>query len=1108
MITKDEKQLSKLFNKVPIAARFLALLAMIGLLMTPSIYAQNRSAGEIRGTVTDTTGAVIPGAAVTIQNTLTGVITKLTSDSNGVYDAVSLDPGTYAITFAKEGFKEYIKTNVILYAEAMTANAVLEVGSVTQRVEVKAGVELVQTETSDKRVTLTTDTIAELPSVGQNWMDFTGLLPGVNMGAPSTFSYNTPSGWGVGFNGQGGFQMMGLMDGGIATFMSGQEYESVPIQAIQEVTVNVSNFGAEYSNGLAVFNVIQKSGTNQFHGEAYEFVQNDKFEARNFFSPSVASLRWNMYGATIGGPIKKDKLFFFFSFQGNPTNSFGFGLASYPTAAMRTGDLSGLPQAFNPAGLVQNPDGTYSNNTPFTGNQITTIDPVAKAIMGYYPMPNQPGFYNNYYYSISSPASKYSYNGKVTYNISSGNRLNLSTYVQTGNSPINLYNGPTCPIDCYSQKTFIHNDVITDVWSITPNTVNEIRAGVLSNHDPYMMGDVGKNWGSILNIPNLTANAFPGISIGGSGSPTTIGNSFKHALLAYASISTGDTLTLVRGKHILKFGGEYNSGRDNQSWGDINPGDFSFTGQFTEDPNNPTATGLGFADFLLGLSGNWSDSWTPAWGSRIGSAQFFGQDDFKVTPKLTLNIGLRWLIQRGITEQYNRLGSFDPTIENPATGTLGAMWYGGQDGRKASEATLWGNFQPRLGFAWAPKNNWSVRGSYGIFDNMWTNTYYGGGIGYGMTVNGYDYTPNSLVPVYSNGQSSSLDVGHTAPAIPSFPPTADFYNGSGVVFYPYHTPMTYIQQWHLSVQHQFKGDVMVELGYVGSRGVHLSDPSDLDQVPESAIQQYGGIGVNMQPYRPYPQYTGINYQAFGGWNNYNGLQLSVKKALSKGLWVLSNYTWSHSLDTNTQNGWIAAESDYQIALSPRSLYGNSQIDARQAWNGGFVYQLPFGQGKTLLNRKGILNGVVGGWQLSNTWQASDGEPFSPLWGGPNEDFSGSGNWYPNRVCDGKVSNPTISEWFNPACFVAAAPGTYGNSGRDILSGPGYFNMNTSFSKSFKLPHLGEQAKLQIRIDATDVLNHANFGSVNTGVTPAPTSAGVIGSAITSRNVQLGARLVF
>jgi hypothetical protein len=1124
MVVKNERQLLKLFNKATTALRFLVFIGMAISLTIVQAAAQSRASGEVRGTVLDSTGAAIPGVKITVRNQLTGVVTNLTSDNTGVYDAASVDPGTYTVTFEKEGFKKFIKTDIVLHVEAITVNATLEVGAVTQQIEVKGGAPLVQTETSDRGEGLSTFEVSELPSATRSWFDYSFLLPGANgaVGTPQTggsgineTNFNTNfNGSGVGFNGQGGYQMLGLMDGGTATMIPGQNYTVVPMQTISEIQMETSNFSAEYSNGLAVFNVILKSGTNQFHGEGFEFVQNNIFDARNFFTPSVPPLRWNMYGGTIGGPIKKNKLFFFFGFQNSPDITYSTGITTYPTAAMRGGDLSGLPTVYDPNTLVQNPDGTYSR-TAFTNNQIPSnrIDTAAKAIMSYYPMPNLPGDVNNYYYAGPNPVTTQTYDWKVDYNISSGNRLTASQNYFNLYGPVAGQFWPTCyeKIDCVNEGVHMQTDVISDVWSITPNAVNEYRQSLMRSYQPYLAEDLGKNWGSILGIAQLTAPTFPGISIGGTAAPNSIGMSFKHAILGYTTVTEADTFTLIKGKHILKFGGEYNNSRTNGAWADINAGDFSFSGQFTEDPQNPSATGLGFADFLLGVPASWSDGWSPGTGARTGNAQAFAQDDFKVTPKLTVNLGLRWLQQRGYTEQFNRLGSFDPTIVNPDTGTLGAMWYGGQrigeraHGNNAMQATQWTNFEPRIGFAWAPKDRWSIRGSYGIYDNMWGGDTFGYGIGTGTSVAGYTYAQQPLVPYFQ------LDSGQPPPAIPVFPPSADFYNGSGVIYGPYHIPMPYVQQWHFSVQHQFTGNTMLEVAYVGSHAVKLSDPSDLDQVPESGIQQIiaaGGVSVNVQPYRPYPQYTGIFYYAFGGWSNYNALQITFKKNLSHGLWLQSNYTWSHALDTNTQNGWNGAESDYQIALDPRSLYGNSLIDQRHTWNGEFIYELPFGEGKAFLNKAGVLNGFVGGWRLSNIWTAFSGPPFNVTWGGGGSDFSGSGTWYPNRVCNGAISNPSVQEWFNPSCFPSAALGTYGNAGRNILYGPPFFTLNTSLAKNFKLRRLGEAGSLQLRMDVSDVTNHPDFTWPNGSVTPPPTAAGTITTALQERILQLGVRVIY
>jgi Carboxypeptidase regulatory-like domain len=1091
-------------------ARVFLLLAMACSLTIGPAAAQNRNGGEIAGTVTDASGAVIPGARITIQDTLTGVITDAVTDSHGVYDAASLMPGTYSVSFSMQGFKTLVKSNIELHVEAITVNATLEVGVVTQQVNVTEGAQLVQTETSDKRSTLTATAVAQLPSVGLNWYDFTALQPGTNPGGPTTQSNEgVAGGQGVGLNGQGGFLQSWQLDGGEATVAMNPDFLQIPIDAVGEVNFKENNFNAEYSNGLAVFNVITKSGTNRFHGSLYEFNQNDAYDAANFFvnvaGATKPPVRWNEYGASIGGPIKKDKAFFFFNFQRNPISSHATGFYTYPTGAMRNGDFSGLPTLYDPSTTTQLANGSFVRSA-FPNNQVPTnrFDPAAMKIQQYYPMPNVSGagVVNNYFYDVFTPQTTTYYNGKVDYNISSGNRLELST-MQTYLNNISGYSGysATPPIDLVYGSIHEWQWQISDVWSISANTVNELHLDWVRENGLWTPAEQGMGWSQKLGIPNLTADLFPAITVEGTASPSSIGNSFKDAIDTSSKPIISDSLTLVRGKHILKFGSEFDWYRGVDCWSCNWPGSFDFNGIFTANPANPNATGMGYADFLLGLPDTWSDSYTPTYGPRQHTIQAFAQDDFKLTPKLTLNMGLRWFAPSGWGEEHNRWGNFDPTLINPATGTPGAVIYGGQQGRNALQQTHWNGLGPRFGFAWAPKANWSIRGGYGIIDTSVDLSGNYDGAGTGISVSGYQTATDNLTPFMK------LSQGHVPPAIPTFPPSADFYNGSGVSYLPYNFPLTYVQQWTLNVQHQFSGGMMLQVGYTGTRDNHIIETSDLNQVPSSAIAKYGAIGVNMQPYRPYPQFQGISYQAYSGWSNYNSLQVSFQKAFSHGLWVTSNYTYSHALDTGTLNGYLGA-SLLQISDNPTANYGNADVDVPNIWNGGFIYELPFGEGKSFLNRGGVLNGILGGWRVSDMWVANSGEPFNVYWGGPNLDFSLSNNWLPNRVCNGARSSANIEEWFNPSCFVQATPGTFGNSGRNVLYGPSFVNMNTSLGKAFPLHFLGEQGKLELRFDVSDVLNRPNFGPVNGYVTPPPTSAGTITEALTNRTAQIGARITF
>ena len=823
-----------------------SLVALSLLVALGTLHGQNRNAGEIRGTITDSSGARVPAVRVTIQNVQTGVINNIVAGETGIYDAASLDPGVYTVVFAKDGFKKYVKNDIVLHVETITVDGLLELGEVSQQVVVNAEEQLVQTETSDKRTTLTTDVITEIPSVGRGWYETTGLLPGVNPGNRGSGSASNQD---VGVNGMGSEQESWLVDGGIGMLPVGQNPDllQTPLEAIAEINFNTSNMSAEYGTGVAVFNVITKSGTNQFHGSAFEYLQNSAMNARDFFNPDVPVHRWNQFGGAIGGPIKKDKMFFFFSYQRNPVSGFDAGWSTFPSQSFRDGNFAGLPAIFDQTTLAQQPDGTWTRQ-PFSGNQVpaSRLDPVSAKIQQYYPMPQSSALTNNYYYQTSSPNTTIYYNGKADYNISSGNRLTASMMYVTNPAPAV---GPTCPIGCQNSEVDETTGQISDVWTISPNVVNEFRASVVREYGLWNPTDFNKGYADKVGLKNLPVDAFPDIDIGGIGAPGELGSSW-HALLGFTQAVAADSITVIRGKHIMKFGGEYNRMWDNNAWADTEPGYFNFSGLFSQDPKNPGETGIGYADFLQGLPNNWNVTYGP--GSKLSdwNLQAFAQDDIKLTSKLTLNLGVRYLYQTGWVEQHGLAGSFDPKLTNPGTGTLGSIWISGQNGRKALEDTKPFVLAPRVGIAWSPKPNWSVRGAWGIFDMQW------GGNGYS----------SYLGLAGSSGNLSATDGLHTlfrlqdgAPlaVTPGYPPKPESWNGQGVIYTPADTAIPTVQQWNFGVQHRIAGGILLDVAYVGSHGSGLRFRRDANQVPLSVASQYGGTGADMQNYRPYPQYQGI-----------------------------------------------------------------------------------------------------------------------------------------------------------------------------------------------------------------------------------------------------------
>jgi hypothetical protein len=435
-----------------------------------------------------------------------------------------------------------------------------------------------------------------------------------------------------------------------------------------------------------------------------------------------------------------------------------------------------------------------------------------------------------------------------------------------------------------------------------------------------------------------------------------------------------DVLTWIKGKHLLKFGEEYNKWQmDGGGWPGVDAGDLSFSGIFTRNPASTSSAGIGYADFLIGLPQTWSDSMPPEDGGRSWNTQLFVQDDYKIKPTLTLNVGVRYQIWAGWGEAFNRVYSFDPKLSNPGTNSLGAVWYGGQNGRTALEKTLWDVFSPRLGFAWAPTHNWSIRGGYGIFDMMRNSDTYGNGLGSGWGWSGYETSSDLITPIFQ------LSQGLPSPTFYPLPTglTPDSKNGQAVSYVPYDTPMSCVHEVHFDVQRRIPGDIVVDAGYVFTRTVHLGFGRDINQVPEDLLGQ-----DDAQSRRPYPQFQGIGAALFDGISNYNAFQLSLRKQFSQGLMFLVNYTASKAMDTGMGSGWGGAENvdAWQNAYDPRANYGLSTIDLPQTLNGAIIYQLPFGAQKRFLNKGGVLGAVVGDLFMSlvHTCELNNGNPFDYL----------------------------------------------------------------------------------------------------------------------------------
>jgi hypothetical protein len=1138
--------------------RWAFVLCFLLFLSKPAL-SQNRSSGEFRGTVTDSTGAVLPGVTVTLVDINTGVKSVFTTNGDGIYDSVSTRTGSYNVSFEKSGFKKLVRGPIVLQVDTITEDAVMQVGAVTEEVRVNAeGAPLLETETGQQSSTLDAKTMNELPQTGagvtgNDWANFTAFLAGGESTAGGRVSEGSGA-WNAGdaiaLNGNLPNYANFLADGATTQLPVSNNNDNMTFESVAEVQINTSSFSAQYGLGGAVFNQISKGGSNSFHGAAYEYWQNNILDAGSYFGHNVPYLRYDEWGGAVGGPIIKNKLFFYF----NRDKIYDFsganqGFTTVPTDAMKSGDFSGtgLPVIYDPTTTTgSTANGTFSR-TPFYNNQITTIDPVAQASLKYWPEPNVacPGGVsfctNNYFYKQASPNPNLRYFGRIDYDYSQANRVTFSIS-QKNNNGYNKNQLP-CPINCYSGDVDGYQAQVTDTWTISPTMVNEIRMGYTKQGNWFVPATNGFD-PSTLGLQYAKFTQFPNFNIGGANSVVGL-NPGTYAIYIENLYDPSDVVTLIRGRHILHFGIEVLMGEGNTTpWGAHDAGSFQFNGNYTAGPNSggtgidPT-TGAGFADFLLGDVQTWGANNQGLTGMRLKSPQAFVQDDFKLRPNLTLNLGLRYMGTTGMSEEHNRIGGFDPDIINTVgafAGTAGSVWFAGQDNRNTSQQPVWDIFLPRIGFAWLAKYNTTVRGGYGLYAYNFSQDDYGGGIGFGSnsTGNATDESGGTGTTPLIYLSSPAATAAATLPYIQgSTNPASYILNPPiGIGYVPYHVSPGKIEEWSLAVEHQFGNDFAGSIAYVGSHGFHLQFPTNLNQITNPAdlsINDISGCNGSVSGagssssggtgpcFRPYPAFAGLSGSNYDAISNYNSLQLQVSKRYSYGLSFNVNYVWSHLLDDQDSSGWgsTAGPQNWQIGNDPSLNYSNSNFDTRNAFKGYVVYELPVGQGKTYLkDMNPALDAALGGWKISATFVDQSGNPFTMYDSQDNSYAQGDETWYPNIVagvsphsgsCPNGDAVGTLGCWFNTAAFAPATPGTFGDSRRTSLVGPGLKVVNLSFGKTF---HYRERIAFELRGDFVNAFNHPSFYFPNSDVSNTA-SEGVISSvSVAPRSGQISGRLSF
>ncbi len=1178
------------FIRWTLAITFLAAMAV-------PAFSQSRNTGEIRGTIT-AAGAVVPNATVAVTNIDTGETKEFVTNQDGIYDTVSTPAGNYNIIITAKGFKKVVIGPVTLQVDVITENATLDVGAVSETITVEAGgVPLLETETSHLGTVLESKTMSALPQIGggitgNDWANFNILLPGAagTSTAPSSEgsgAYN--AGDAISLNGNLPNYANFLQDGGVVQLPVSNNVDNTLFEAVQEVQITTSSFSAEYGIGGAVFNQITKSGTNRFHGSAYEYFQNTFLNAAPYFQVNgvpaqPAYLRYDQWGGSIGGPIIKNKLFFFFVrdkiHQGAaapPT------LGSTPTLAERgLGPLgpnldftaSGLPILYDPATTTCTtpppPAPPVCTRTAFmtenTGalaglNVIpaSRLDPVAANILTkLFPLPNTgaPGALNNNFTTIlPTPEPTLRYFGRIDYDISQKHRLTFSIGQKNTLEPMKY--GPfACPLNCFSGDVDGYAVQATITSQLKPTLVNELRMAYTKQGNWFIPDSVGYNNESELGLQYAKANVFPSISVGGAGLCCSGGVApGTNAVYIENLYDPSDVITLIHGRHILKFGVEVLMGQPNVTpWGNVTAGNFSFTGNYTAlQTASAGTTGAGLADFLLGDVQNWSANNTAIQYGRLKSPQLFVQDDFKLRTNLTINLGLRYVATTGLTEKYDSIGGFDPnttlvcTVDQNGTpcgsanGSLGSMWFAPQNDRTSLQKPIRDVFLPRIGFAWSIRNDTVVRGGFGMYSYNFSDDDYGNGLGLGAP----DQFSGSFSDKTGGAGPPLLTLSATAAQANPFlsyvggTKVASAYlnvsNPSGQTYVPYDVPVGRINQWQLSVQHEFLRDFMASLAYVGSHASNLQYGTDINQITNpTGLADIGAAAALVQADRPFPAWGSLQGYNYNALTNYNAFQATINKRLSNGLMFSFNYTWSHFLDDQDSGGWGSRGGTqyWQVGNDPKGNYGNSNFDIPNAYKGYVSYELPFGKGKPYLSGNTILDEAVGGFRIAGTMITQSGVPFtvvnqtnlnSSLTGCANNvggtasggDVNNGCNWFPNVIASTHVSNPGINQWFNVNAFANAwtpgsGPFTFGNEGRNSLRGPRLTVFNLSFAKNFSFT---ERVKLELRSDWVNVFNHPslgipgqNFGGSNFGeINNATQNNGV---SVAARTGQISARISF
>jgi hypothetical protein len=1059
----------------------------LALVLAASVHAQT-TAGRLVGTVTDESGASVPQAAVRATNLGTGVARAATTDMAGNYTVPNLAVGSYEVSIEMRGFKRFVQRPIAIEVDQTARiDARLQPGAVTESITITGGAPLVDTDKSDIGAVVENRTIVQLPLNGRNFIRLGSLLPGTTRGAPgNTVVRDRQEGEALTANGQRAEFNNYMVDGADNnSTITGVAVVVPSVDAIEEFKVQTANYSAEFGRAAgAVVNVAIKAGTNQLHGSVYEFLRNEKLDARAFFSPGRTPLRFNLFGASAGGPLVRNKVFLFGNYEGTRERRTGTSGAQVPTEAMRRGDFSGQPTLFDPLALD-----AAGNRLPFASNAIPAarINPIAARLAAVYPVPNlasDPA--RNFLRDISSPRTRNQFHIRGDHHLSSADQLMARvswTKREDVNNAIN-YNGDLT-------RNNHRSGVLGWTHLFSPTFLNEARFSATGYGFDLVPEGIGTNFAGELGLPQFGGpdyQRYPAVgvtnlaSLGGNSAIPLYRHEYNYQWI--------DQATWTRGRHTVKAGVDIRRYGSNNVQPQNSSGGYTFTGAFTAQRGATYRTGFG--DLLLGLPAT-QRILIPAFfdANRLRNTRVnaYVQDDINLTPSLTVNVGLRWERDGAWTEKNSRWAYFDFSrgqIVYPKSLSIPFSLPYSHRFDEVSDIKAPNNraFAPRIGFAWRPfgNNRTVLRSAYGIFFNQ--------PLGFVMLNTALTPPPFLLTQTATSGTTTpELRFG----VFPGVSPTT-FVPRNPTLFTmdPRGFTNAYIQQWNFGVHREVMPSLAAKLSYVGNKGTKLERRFEANSAAPPAP---GAIAAR----RRYPEFQGITLQQSSSFATYHALQGQLEKQYRHGLSFMAGYTWSKSIDdTSSWSGIGPGDNLPQNPNNIRAEKGRSSFDLAHRFTLAYAYDLP------VKTSRRALDLVLGGWQSAGILTLQTGFPTTVTVGGdiPNAAAGVTrANVAGSPILD--ASTRTIDRWFRTEAFSSPAPFTFGNTGRNILEGPGAVGLDLSLMKVFRVT---ESHRVQFRAEAFNFANHPIFGLPNT--TFANAAFGTIWGGGGGREVQFGLKYIF